>query len=208
MEEIKSYKVSKLPLKLTPNSIYWVKSTLDTQISGFITDINGVPYSIKDISGSGIQTIINTDNNLQIIGATGLVINISPALLEIINSAIQPDNVNTIERISGESIPSYTPVAIYNNLAYKLDASNPSHQFAFVGFSKNGTISGQNCIIQQTGEMTLAGWGLIPNKQYLASTNGTMVLNNTVPANFTKVIGYATTSNTLQIIKDYTTINT
>jgi len=115
--------------------------------------------------------------------------------------------LNIISYISAEAIPSYTPVAIYNNLAYKLDASNTNHQFAFVGFSTNGTIAGQTCLIQQIGELELIGWGLTPNTQYLAGTAGTIVTNNTTPNNFTKVIGYATTSNKLQIIKDYTTIN-
>jgi hypothetical protein len=114
---------------------------------------------------------------------------------------------NTISYVSAESIPSHTPVAIYNNLAYKLDASNTLHQFAFVGFSKNGTSVGQECIIQQVGEVELIGWGLIPNKQYLAGTNGAIVLDNITLNNFTKVVGYATTSNTLQIIKDFSSIN-
>lgn len=108
---------------------------------------------------------------------------------------------------SGENIPSYTPIAIYNNLAYKLDASNPLHQFAFVGFSINGTTTGQNCEIQQIGKLTLLGWGLIQNQQYLAGINGTLITNNISSSNFTKVIGYATDTNTLQIIKDSITIN-
>ena len=113
----------------------------------------------------------------------------------------------TLSKVSGESIPSFTPVAIYNNLAYKLDASNPLHQFAFVGFSTNGTSIGQTCEIKQIGEVYLSGWGLIPNQQYLAGVNGTLITENLSSSNFTKVIGYATDSNTLQIIKDLTTIN-
>jgi hypothetical protein len=110
-------------------------------------------------------------------------------------------------RVSAEPIPSHTPVAIYNNLAYKLDASNTLHQFAFVGFSVNGTNTGQFCEIKVLGEITLVGWGLIPNQQYLAGINGTIITENLSISNFTKVIGYATDSNTLQIIKDSITIN-
>ena len=110
-------------------------------------------------------------------------------------------------KVSGESIPSHTPVAIINNLAYKLDSSNPLHQFAFVGFSENGTSIGGNCSIKQIGEIVLMGWGLIPNQHYLAGVNGTFITNNLSATNFTKVIGYATDSNTMQIIKDSTTIN-
>jgi hypothetical protein len=110
-------------------------------------------------------------------------------------------------KVSGEAIPSFTPVAIYNNLAYKLDASNPLHQFAFVGFSVNGTNIGGNCKIKVLGEMILVGWGLTPNQHYMAGINGTLVTTNYSISNFTKVIGYATDSNTLQIIKDSVTIN-
>lgn len=110
-------------------------------------------------------------------------------------------------KISGESIPSHTPVVIINNLAYKLDSSNSLHKFAFVGFSENGTSAGQNCQIKQMGEVSLIGWGLIPNQHYLAGINGTLITENVSDTNFTKVIGYATSSNTLQIIKDSITIN-
>lgn len=127
----------------------------------------------------------------------------SNGLLRFIGT--RPSNI--VSYIAAESIPSHTPVAIYNNLAYKLDASNINHQFAFVGFSKNGSSTGQNCLVQQVGEITLIGWGLIPNKQYLAGTNGTIVLDNITLNTFTKVVGYATTSDSLQIIKDYSTIN-
>lgn len=113
----------------------------------------------------------------------------------------------TLVKVSAESIPSHTPVVIINNLAYKLNSSNPLHQFAFVGFSENGTSIGQNCQIKQIGELFLFGWGLIPNQHYLAGINGTLITNNLSTTNFTKVIAYATDSNTLQIIKDSITIN-
>lgn len=119
----------------------------------------------------------------------------------------QKGEFDNLIKVSGEPIPSYTPVAIYNNLAYKLDSSNPLHQFAFVGFSVNGTNIGQNCEIQVLGELTLNGWGLIPNKQYLCGVSGSLITDNLSLLNFTKVIGYAVNSDKLQIIKDSITIN-
>jgi hypothetical protein len=116
-------------------------------------------------------------------------------------------NVQLYKKTSGEAIPSYTPVAIVNNLAYKLDCSNNNHQFSFVGFSVNGTNIGEECHIQQIGEVSLIGWGLIPNQHYLSGVSGSLITENLSPSNFTKIIGYATSSNTLQIIKDSTTIN-
>lgn len=115
------------------------------------------------------------------------------------------DSFSIILKTSGESIPSYTPVAIINNLAYKFDSSNINHQFAFSGFSQNGTSAGQICEIVQEGEIILNGWGLTPNNHYLAGENGTMILTNNSNTNFTKVIGYATTANSLKIL-NYLTI--
>ena len=208
MAEVKSYKVLSLPSSPSANSIYWVKSSPSSVVSGFITDINGVPYPLKDLQGSGgITTLINTDGNLVITGVNNKVINIAPALLSLINSALQPEDENTIEKVSAENIPSHTPIAIVNNQAYKFDASNINHQFAFAGFSKNGTIIGQTCLIQQQGEIELVGWGLTPNQQYLAGTSGAIVVDNTTLNNFTKVLGYATTMDTLQIIKDFSSVN-
>ena len=208
MAEVKSYKVLSLPSSPSANSIYWVKSSPSSVVSGFITDINGVPYPLKDLQGSGgITTLINTDGNLVITGVNNKVINIAPALLSLINSALQPEDENTIEKVSAENIPSHTPIAIVNNQAYKFDASNINHQFAFAGFSKNGTIIGQTCLIQQQGEIELVGWGLIPNQQYLAGTSGAIVVDNITLNNFTKVLGYATTTDTLQITKDFSSVN-
>ena len=207
MAEVKSYKVIALPQRPTPDSIYWVKASVASEVEGYITDRQGVPYPLKDLQGSGgITTLINTDGNLVITGVNNKVINIAPALLTLINSALQPEDENTLEKVSAENIPSHTPIAIVNNQAYKFDASNINHQFAFAGFSKNGTTTGQTCLIQQQGEIELVGWGLTPNQQYLAGTAGTIVVDNITLNNFTKVLAYATTTDTLQIIKDYTSI--
>ena len=195
---------------LKPSRMVAVKADGENAFSLYVTDKNGVPYPLKDLQGSGgITTVTNTDGNLVITGIENKVINISPTLLTLINSALQPSdlgNINNIEKISAESIPSHTPVAIYNNQAYKLDNLNPLHQFSFAGFSTNGTSIGESCIIQQEGEISLLAWGLTPDAQYLASTNGVIQLNN-ISAGFTKVIGYAINSDTLRIIKEYTTIN-
>ena len=193
---------------LKPSRMIAVKADGDTTFTLYVTDKNSLPYPLKDLTGSGgITNVTNTDGNLVITGLNNKVINISPALLATITSALQPEDENTLEKISAENIPSHTPIAIINNQAYKFDASNINHQFAFVGFSKNGTSTGQICIIQQQGEIELIGWGLIPNQQYLAGTAGSIVVDNIVLGNFTKVLGYATTTNTLQIIKDFSTVN-
>jgi len=112
-----------------------------------------------------------------------------------------------LSKTSGENINSHTPIALVNDLAYKLDASNPLHQFAFVGFTEASSVMGQTCTIKQIGELYLSGWGLTPNQHYLAGVDGALITDNSSNSNFTKIIGYATTSNKLQIIKDSLTIN-
>ena len=81
MAEVKTYKVKSLPSNPIPNSIYWVKESTGSDVKGYITDINGVPYPLKDLQGtSGVVSITNSDGNLQIVGATGVVINLSTSL--------------------------------------------------------------------------------------------------------------------------------
>ena len=96
--EVKHYKVKQLPSSPTPNSIYWVKANTDSEVSGYITDLQGVPYPLKDISGSGgITNLTNTDGNLVITGADNKVINLAPALLSVISSALQSgDNISEL----------------------------------------------------------------------------------------------------------------
>ena len=139
--------------------------------------------------------------------------NITPLTINVADVGLQgPQGIQGIQggiisKISGENLNSHTPIALVNNLAYKMDSSNPLHQFAFVGFTEVSSTIGNSCSIKQIGEITLAGFGLIPNQQYLAGVNGTLITSNLSATNFTKVIAYAVTSDTLQIIKDYTSIN-
>ena len=90
MAEVKSHKVKQLSSRLDPNAIYWVKGSSASDVVGYITDRQGVPYPLKDLQGSGgITTLTNTDGNLVITGADNKVINLAPALLSVINYALQ-----------------------------------------------------------------------------------------------------------------------
>lgn len=112
MAEVKSHKVKQLSSRLDPNAIYWVQASANLPIEGFITDINGVPYPLKDLQGtSGITGLTNTDGNLVITGADNKVINLAPALLSIINSALQSgDNVSELLNDAGYITSSSLPV--------------------------------------------------------------------------------------------------
>ena len=122
--EVKHYKVKQLPSSPTPNSIYWVKASTDSEVSGYITDLQGVPYPLKDISGSGgIQSIVNSDGNITITGSDNKVINLAPALLSIINSALQSgDNISELTNDVGyitdleEKVVNEIPTGVLNGV--------------------------------------------------------------------------------------------
>ena len=122
--EVKHYKVKQLPSSPTPNSIYWVKASTDSEVSGYITDLQGVPYPLKDISGSvGIQSIVNSDGNITITGSDNLAINISPTLLSVINSALQSgDNISELTNDAGyitdleEKVVNEIPTGVLNGV--------------------------------------------------------------------------------------------
>ena len=204
-QEIEFIKITNINQAVGKNKLYCLKLPNENSFSLIVTDLNGVRVPLKDLQGSGgITTLTNTDGNLVI---TGNLINLDSSLVALITAALQPEDIDYIEKVSAEKIPSHSPIAVVKNQAYKFDASNINHQFAFAGFSKNGTIIGQTCLIQQQGEIELVGWGLTPNQQYLAGTAGTIVVDNITLNNFTKVLAYATTTDTLQIIKDYSSVN-
>jgi hypothetical protein len=158
-------------------------------------NINNITISVSE-DGENVSLIV-----------TPIISSISFTVSEVGQKGDTGNDSSILTKVSGESIPSHTPVAVVNNLAYKLDSSNASHKFAYVGFSTNGSSLGQNCIIRQFGEVELIGWGLTPNQHYLVGVGGSLIIENNSPTNFTKVVGYATNSNTIKIIKDFTTIN-
>jgi hypothetical protein len=215
INKINHYKVLNLQGTLEPNSVYYVLDSIKDKVKTYITDLSGIPIPLidlttesilKSVTGTAENPEINIENFVSTETSNLLKVSLQDGKLKIDN-VLQLKDVNIIEKVSAENIPSYTPVVIINNQAYKFDASNINHQFAFSGFSKNGTSAGQMCSIQYQGELTLVGWGLIPSTQYLADVSGMITIDNTNSNNFTKVLGYAISEDTLQIIKDYTTIN-
>jgi len=176
------------PLLTVQDVVTEINLTINEQVTSFIVEVSDIAIpGQQGIRGfSAYQIALNNG-----------FIGTEPQWLDSLKD-------KPVTKIAAESIPSHTPVAIVNNQAYKLDVSNPLHQFAFAGFSLNGTSAGFECIIKQSGEVYLGGWGLIPNQHYLAGINGTLITNNLSATNFTKVIGYATTSDSLQIVTSQT----
>ena len=153
MAEVKSYKVLSLPSNPTPDSIYWVKGSSASDVIGYITDRNGVPYPLKDLQGSGgITGLTNTDGNLVITGADNKVINLAPALLSLVNSALQPE-----QQIIGE-----TPLGDVNGINAIFTTINnliPNSEEVYVNGSRQKkpddyNISGQNITFTFSPQLT------------------------------------------------------
>lgn len=207
-------------VSLASNSTSGVNSVTGTGVTGtvlnpvvniatFLSSEIGNRIKLSTTNGKlVVKPLTSTGNTISI---TGDNIDVAQAILDNITilqaEMLSVNNSLFVYKVAGETIPSHTPIAIYNNLAYKLDSANMAHQFSFVGFSLNGVVSGQMCKVQQIGEVELQNWGLLPNVHYLAGQNGGMLTQNNSGTDFTKVVGFATTENTIQIIKDYTTIN-
>ena len=95
---------------LKPSRMIAVKADGDTTFTLYVTDKNSLPYPLKDLTGSGgITNVSNTDGNLVITGINNKVINISPALLATINSALQSSDLP--EQVTGE-----TPLGALNGI--------------------------------------------------------------------------------------------
>lgn len=99
-KEVKSYKVTVLPGlgTIKANSIYYVRPTPTSDVSVFITDIQGAPHPIKDLTvGLGLQTLTSADGTIIVTGSNNVTIKVAPALVALINSALQSgDNISEL----------------------------------------------------------------------------------------------------------------
>lgn len=112
---------------------------------------------------------------------------------------------DTTSYTAGENINSHTPVVLVGNLLYKMNNVDPLHAFSFVGFTQTSVIAGGSVPIK-TDTIALLGWGLTPNKNYLAGPNGTLILTNNIINSFTKVVGFSQDANTLLVITQNTAV--
>ena len=101
MKKVTAYKVDTLA-NLKPNAIVALKTAGASTFSLYVTDLQGVPYSLNLPATTGVQQIINTDGALQVVGSTNVVINLEPAILASINSALQVgDNISSLLNDAG-----------------------------------------------------------------------------------------------------------
>ena len=101
MKKVTAYKVDTLA-NLKPNAIVALKTAGENTFSLYVTDLQGVPHSLNLPATTGVQQIINTDGALQVVGSTNVVINLEPAILASINSALQVgDNISNLLNDAG-----------------------------------------------------------------------------------------------------------
>ena len=77
-EEVKHYKVKSLPTQLRPNSVYYVKTTSQSAVKTYITDQNGFPFPLVDLTGGGNGGVIQSVTGTGVTGtSSNPIINIS-----------------------------------------------------------------------------------------------------------------------------------
>lgn len=133
---------------LKPNRLIVKKADNESVFSLFVTDKNSLPFAIKDntSTGSGIQTLINIDGTLAITSGLNKVINISPATMAVINSALQSgDNISTLN----------------NNVGYITLADLPDTKAEFNSLLSDGNFLFENDIFQYTDEQAQDAVGTI-----------------------------------------------
>lgn len=106
---------------LLPSRLIVVKPDNASDFQLYVTDKSGNPFPLKD--EGGITTLVNTDGNLVITGADNKVINLAPALLSVINSALQSgDNISELVNDVGyitdleEKVVNEIPTGVLNGV--------------------------------------------------------------------------------------------
>lgn len=131
-------------------------------------------------------------------------VNISSGPLNQVSIEPPPNRVNSISSPSlpfgipvllqsGEPIPSGRLVANILNQAVRYDPTNPAHAYALAGIALNSTDTGDICLIQTEGKVTIPGWSLTPGAKYRAGLGGALTTTNPGGV-FSQVIGRAISS--------------
>jgi|GEM_PF-1096098 len=62
--EVKSYKLKTLPTTPIPNAVLYVKADESSEVINYITDINGIPFPLKDEEGSVVADATTTEKGI------------------------------------------------------------------------------------------------------------------------------------------------
>ncbi len=157
--EVKQYKVKQLPVPLKTNAIYWVKADDSDKVSGYITDINGIPYPLAGINGgsggsllkeefeyTSSQTFNLTSNfsqvySVEVTGVGALSSSqyalVPPNQITILDELEPGDYVTVIYGESEVGVhPYYTQIQTDNLLSYKEDLTNKQNSLSIDGVGK------------------------------------------------------------------------
>ena len=197
MKEVKHYKVKSLPSYAVPDAIFYVKSDIDTKITTYITDLNGIPYLLKDDTAIGIKTLVNLDGTISVIGTTDVEIKIESTLLTSINSALQSgDNISSLTNDVG-----YLQNTDLPNTKAEYDSQLTDGNFLYVGdiLSYNDEMSQDAVgnILLDTSTIDFNYDDLTPNISASVKPNSitaTELSNSINISEFTNDSGFETTS--------------
>src|SRR6187402_2131472 len=198
--EVKSYKLKALPSSPIISAVLFIKSDVDTEATPYVTDVNGVPHPLK---GSSTITITNTDGTIVITGTDNVVINLSTAIKNLINSALQTgDNiselVNDLGYITIGDIPIFDPsnydLEDFNNLGidpyvHQSEITSGATNLTYTPSSTQGMVNsdtGTDAVIP-LADSTNAG--LLKPSKYTVLENTT----NTNSGDQTSIVGIAGT---------------
>jgi hypothetical protein len=116
--EIKFYKIKSITQVTEKDALWCVKADNESTFRLFVTDLNGIPIPLKDLTGSsssGITSITSGDGSIVITGtASTKNIQISPSLSSLILSALQSGDalsslLNDVGYITAADIPVFVP---------------------------------------------------------------------------------------------------
>lgn len=111
--EVKGYKLKALPATPICNAVLFIKADTDIEATPYVTDVNGVPYPLK--GSGGIITVTNTDGTIVVTGSNNIIINLSTAIKNLINSALQSgDNISELVNDAGYITAAEVPPTVTN----------------------------------------------------------------------------------------------
>lgn len=125
-KEVKAYKVNSL-VGLKPDSFAYLKVPGENTFEIFVTDKEGIPYSLKQVS-IGVQNIESSDGSITITGISNLDIQVSSALQLLINSALQSgDNTSELNNDGSDGTSTYVETDELGAVAFSNDYNDLSN---------------------------------------------------------------------------------
>lgn len=157
-----------------------------------------LPANAEEVVGQKLFVRLKAHGDVPA-GAPSMLAVPAPVLLD--NTPIGSSGVALSKVVAAVALPAFAPVAVIDWIAYPLDAGNRSHAYAFSGFTTEPAGMGERCQLRAIGVISApAGITLIPAQHYLAGINGVLVTQEEPTAAFTRIIGFALSSNEMRVL--------